>query len=1768
LGRSRRRKRRWFAIIGLAVLLLLAGAYSYLRVEWEGADLGDNLASILNKRMRGRISIGSIEWPVSALKKAVTGGWAPIIVRNVRVWDDCALSSDLSDVDERRLGDPSEDCTPDDRPDPDPNSKRKARKLLLDAPLITAEIDVHAAMFGNHDLVFRHAVVHGGELLLEQTEEPYPLHAYDRTNVSFLTAFQSRMKAGFRAGIYASEPPPKFDLYDAHVKDLNVTIQFAPYNADGGKVGYGLAARIEGVEIDAGSIDQPLSKTDGPELVVKTPTTYLHMNAEDPLVPKFYVRLALAGKHTRMRILDEGKREAFVIPGAQQLGGEWAKGRSARYEFELSQIDINRIAQLPDQWGRKDYVANNLELDISAHTIPCKTAGVAGNPADGADVRIRGELRNWWDRPYDGEWNLDLDIKNAGPTVRTCVKDNIGGDDLHGQIRLRGPFIASPRIELDLHNLDFDVPLSKKEEPIRLTLKEVDGYIDMVNEQGSINRTTALIRGGKEPGEVQLSARFGLKPLLAVADLDIVKPIDIGRFLPPRAVSSVGKFLAGKLTVGGDVDEGFELKNFDLSLGRTQNERDKSFHVFRGRIFAKNEFEWTSVENVQFEAGQSRASINGAIEYKDDEFAYRSMKIRGEFPDLSSWLVRFGIPPIVQSASSGEIMLDGPLTNPTITVRSKLKGIFALGSVTPTTTTTTTAPAPPTQTQATGTPASIPCLAEVDLENAVIKDKIVDARLSTASLGGNVRGTIRVDLSGTRPVIQKLDFAGSRVDLGKLCGIRGLVKGNLDSFRLVIDKPTVIDKNRAVVDWLGAMKVQLSAPKLNVLGETYSNVTLSLNQRLKDLPAWLSRRLDADDEKQCSEAQLRGGFCAVVEATRDLGGKLGAVVADVPSSKAGRVMINRRLGGTLAIDDIPLAVLDPIIGTGALGGLVSATLHFGGDANAPSVEIGSTINLTRAWFRDAYVGDAQLGIIPTTFGGGDAVRIYGNVMAGQIGIDAIVGTIAPFPVDLALSGRRVEVDHFIDLTKKLGFTEPLQAWASGTVTVRTELKPLSGKPSVPEAWVELTEVEAIVNQRSAEGRQQPLRFAMVPRAQGQFALSARVTRDTIDLACRNYAAQGGQTPCPAQLNTPAGVVTLAGGATATQMKLHAQGELDLSRLAPLLENQVEDIDGLLSLEGQVTGTFTQPRYEVALDVKNIVSLRLPGGEAVLQILGPRVVDGEQVPGAQIKIANGVVGLSSFVVNVRDERKDEQGELQVSGSLGLDDSFKPASWGVLVEGQVAGKMLSAIAPGAISQASGLARIDAALGGKGALPLVNATVTFDPIEGTRAQPLEIVPRGVRRALTFAGGSVEILTTKSLGDHRVYTLDFRDNPLAVTIDNEGKLNDIRGQIVLGDGKLDRAYVSLDADNVPYRVPGQFEVLMSARDLRLELPSANAVWAARGSIAIVSGTFKRNFVLTEAIRPAPDRVSPAKPLWDEYPSIGNADLDVAIEVRKFAVENNLGPPGAPAIELAGPRLLLTGSPREPRLAGTIRVLRGEFRIPATRARFTRTGGTIDFAENEKASNPALDIQSDADYFDLSGQAHTITMNITGTLEAPQWDLHTSTGYNKSQTLALLFLGRSPEQLSRTLGDQSLGANPTNVDPSTNPTTGFADQIVKDLAGDWVSGLIGSSLSRITGLDVLRFEIGFGTVGIHAEKKAIENIRLIGDAEQTTRGYTLNARAEVKTPPVAPYVLPMWLNPWRTFTRDRTTLQGAVLKKEFNDPAEIDITDFQAKAVYRLFIP
>lgn len=1700
----RRRRRRWLAAIGVAVLLLVSTAYAVLRVKFEGEDLGDNVASILNKRMRGRIAIGSIEWQPSALKKLVTGGWVEVTVRDVEVWDDCALSAQLGTdgAEELRAGDPNEDCTPDDRPDPDPTSKRKPRKRLLQTDKLTAELDIHALVFGNHDFVFRNVWIHGGEAVIEETREPYPLHAYDRVIVSIVTAFYPRMKAGFRAGIYADSAPPVFDLRDIHVKDLNLTVHMRPYSVPGqggdDRIGYGFTARLLGVNVDS---DVEHLRRD----------SYLYMDPTDPLVAKFYVRLAVTAREGKVRILDEGPRAAFRMPlaGIHPASQVYPpRGRKADYEIGLVDVKLNRLAQMPTEWARHDFVANTLELDLQARTLPCATpldgSSIEGAPAvdakDGAELRLTGELHNYWDRPYDGSWNLRLDVKNLGPTVRTCIKSTAGGDDLHGTITLTGPFVASPRVGLDLKNLDVDVPLRETEEPLRLTLAEVHGGIDLVNEQGFIDKTKALIRGGKEPGEVELSATFGLKPLNANAQIEITKPIDVGRFLPTKVARSVGKFLKGRLRARGDAEIGFALEDFDLSLGAT--ETSTALRVHKGRLFTGDDWNSIHIEKVHVNAGQSRAMFDGTVDVLHEDL---DLRIEGHFPDLDVWLKRFDLPVFVKSAGGGSvIVIKGKFSNPRVNVTTELAGI--------------------------------PCIDTMRLDAHVADGVVEIRRMSSKGLGGELTGTGRVRIGGATPYIEKLAVTGRKIEASKLCGLKTVAKGTLDVVEAELAKVSVAP-NRAPLDWLDHASIYAKAPRLAVLGDRYSDVAVCVNRSDDSRCRPRTMYVTADDLGECATAKRTGGSCIVAAARRDGGGVVDATIAKVPG-KAGP-----RLGGAVSVD-LPLALLEQFLGTKAVGGDSRITLHLAGTPTAPQAQ--GHITLLRTWVADKFIGDSQLRVEPVVLASGrPGVSIEGRALADRLTISGTLGTTAPYPVELAITGHRVELDTAVDLTRMLGLPEPLQAWVSGTVTVKTELAPK--QPVEPEAWVELSELVAIVNHRGADGRLTPLRLSVIDQQRGhRAAVSLRVTPRSVELACKDLTAPAGRVPCPTYIATPAGVIQLRGHAAPSSVAIEALGTLDLSLLAPLLDDRFDDVSGQVKLAASVSGTFAQPSYQASLDLDpdgawrkdprtaNPVRVRPVGGDTVLE-----------APSGLIKLANGSLGFTDVLLQVRDQHLDEKGELFVKGNIDLE-GLSPANWSVLISGKLAGKMLLVAVPGLVSQAGGLATIDGdlILSGKGKLPLISGSLSFDPPAGaTRTRPFSLIPRGVRREVAFTGGSLDIETEES-GTHRSYTLAIND--VTSSIDGEGSISNIYGQLVLRDGTLTSLRASLDADNIPFRVPGTLDLTVSARDVAIEKPSESANLEVRGNVSIIDGAYQRNFELTDQLRSIGAAGAPGKPLWEEYPAIGNADLELALDVRRFSVRNNLA-----TIDLVGPLIEITNTPRDPRLSGSIRVQRGEFRIPGTRARFIRTAGSIDFAENQKAGDPQLNVTSEADYRDLSGQEHQITLSITGSLSNPAWDLKTSTGYNKSQTLSLLVLGRNQESLRRSLGDQQLGNDPTGGDITTNPSQGFADQIVRDLAGDWVSGLLGDSLSKLTGIDVLRFEIGFGSIGFRLEQKLRKNLRLIVDAEQTIRGQTINPRGELQTP-------------------YRISLQGGWLIKNFFDPAEQDIGDVSLKAVYRyrLFVP
>jgi hypothetical protein len=1683
--------------VALALLVILGTAFAVLRLRFEGAPLGDNIASILNKRMRGRISIGSVEWPTSAIKNVVTGGWVPVTIHDVRVWDDCAPSTQITGTDAQadvRFGDPNVDCTPDDQPDPDPASHKKPRTLLLRTDLITAELDLHAVMFGNHDLVFRHVTVHGGSVLLEQTREPYPLHAYDRTIVSLVSAFYPRKKPSFGAGIQASQPPPIFDLRDIHLEDIDLSINWQPYALKNDRQGYAFTARVEHVS----------SQGDD---------TYLYMDARDPLVGKFYVHLAVTSPHATVRVLDEGPRSSFRLPGEVYP----PKDRKAEYQVALSDVKLDRLAQLPTEWPRHDFIANTLELDLSAKTVPCSPGGDQ-DLAAGAQIHLAGELFNYWDRPYDGAWNLKLDGKNLGPTIRTCIKSTVGGDHTDGTLALTGPFIASPKLAFDVNGVDFDLPLSKGEDPLRLTLAEVHGAIDLVNEQGYIEKTKALVRNGAEPGEVEVSATFGLKPYYGNAQVEIVKAIDVGRFLPANVARSVGRFLQGRLRAVGDVDEGFELSDFDLALGR--DAREKAFRVHKGRLFTSDAFDTIRIDKVAVDAGRSHAVFDGVVDVKHDDM---HVSVDGDFPDLDVWLKRFDLPALFKSAGGGTIVITGPITKPRVRVNTTLSGV--------------------------------PCLDKLQLTDLLIEgDEVTATKLSSPGLGGELTGSARLRVGGAYPIVERLALHGAKLDASRLCKLGGRVVGTIDALDAEVKSPIVVTPDKTPMDWLALAQVAAHAEKLSIAGQKVSHVGACVNVAPTDEKLLASCKprptLFAASEQDCAAGMRdadKGGFCALATASRDDGGRLDIMAVKLPGARSGKAYLPARLAGTISLEDLPLAIIDelrdvPLGKQQDVGGLANLTLHLTGTPAAPQAT--GALQLLRAWFGGAFLGDAQIALEPGASGKVPGLAFHGQALAGRLSIEGTIGTQAPYPVEIAITGHRIELDPFVDLSAKLGFGDAVQAWASGTLTMKTELMP--EKPIEPEAFVELTELEAIVNHRAADGRIVPIAVRAKDQAPGvRAAVSLRLTPSSIELACRDPKAKTGRAECSTVVETPAGDITLDGHATPGNVAITATGNLELAKLRPLLDTQFDYLGGSVRLVATISGTLgpgSHPNIVAAIDLD-------PDGTYAAHPDDPKAMAGHVVmrpigsdtlltaPRGLIKLANGALGFTDVLVQIQDERHTvDTGSLHVGGTIALD-GLTPTSWAILLSGALPAKMLQVVAPTFVSQANGLVSIDGDLviSGKGARPRVSGGLVFDA-----THPFAVIPRGARRELAFKTGTIDI-TTKDAGEHPLYSFDIAD--VAGTLD-DGRLSGIAGDIQVQNGEVTHARVRLDADNLPFRIPGTLALALTARDVSVELPAEHSQWKVRGSVAVVDGKYSQNFELTDRITALATPSAPTKPFWEEYPALGSADLDVNLEVRRFQVKNNVA-----TIEFVGPLVEITGTPRDPRLAGSIRVVRGDFRIPGTRASFTRTTGSVDFAENQKAGNPRLEVTSDADYRDLSGQQHIITLTITGSLAEPTWDLKTSTGYNKSQTLTLLFLGQNQEQLRRSLGDQSLGADPTRIDPTTNPSQGFADQIVKDLAGDWVSGLLGSSLTKLTGLDVLRFEIGFGSIGLHLEAKILENARLIGDGEQTIRGSTVNGRVELKT-------------------STRFSFRLGYLYKNFYDPAEQDVDDKNATVVYRLLIP
>ncbi|MCE9573260.1 MAG: translocation/assembly module TamB [Deltaproteobacteria bacterium] len=1616
---------RWLAVIGL-VLALIAGTAVFLaRHFFEGEGFGTWVADSLNAKIRGRIAIGSIEWPASEIPTLATGGWVPVTMRGVDIWD----------------------------------SKAPDARHLLHANVITGEIDAHALFFRS-TFAFRHVVVNGGELLLQQVDEPYPLHAYDKSVVSLLAAFYPIRKPAFGNGITVSESSI-FDIRDFEIRDVDVTMLMGNYPAPTPR------------DVDHDGKPDPYAYTFRADLQRVTARGFLYMDASDSLVPKFYFALSdpLATPWARLRAkAPGGKPRPGLIASSATLrifDGDY----DPSYIIPLDRFQLDRLAQLPRKWPR-DSLANSLEIAATAHT------------PEGADISLRGDIQDYWDRPFDGTWALAADAKNLGRTLHNDFSLVFREDaaDVTGHFELRGPYLALPKISFALKNLKVDLPIGVK--PLPLAIDSIEGVMDNVNEQMTIEKTVARGAGG----EVEMAGTMQLSPLQLQGSMVVTKPLDLGPYLPDTVRQTIGDRLSGRVYVTGDIAEVLQFKDLQLALGRAR--------FTRGAITAEHYFDKINFAGVRVDADATTATVDGLVNTsKEIDGTALDLRVTADSPDLAHWLTRLGVPAVARSGGGS------------ITIKSDGKAPVVAGRV-----------------HARG----VPVIDDLAADLALTGDAIAIASMSSHTLGA-LQGSGKVLLDGT-PRLDGFRLSGAHLDAARL-GTGGLVSGSINAIELRASGPLEASRIR--------LTGSIDADGLSIAGEPWGHVAMCINDDQRthrdvcrraqpsappaDDPYGAQRREVA---QACAATQSRGGLCVTGHADRAAGGAI-----DLTTVIGG----GDALRGAIDVTDLPFAAF--LRDRSQAGGQATSHLFLGGTTRLPTVE--GAVHLARTWVLSAFLGDADITAVPA---GPGEVAFSGSVLQGRVNLRATVGTAPPYPATFTIDLRRVDLDPFVDIAKLAGLAQPVRAWASGQITVTTQLGPTSGPPPL-DAVVALSELAITLEGTDPDGRPSPLTVTATS------PVRLRYHDGGVELACVDSqpGAAAHVTPCAATLATPAGAITVTGSASPDRLAFRAKGTLDMSLLRPLLSAYVEESGGTADLDVTIGGTPRKPIVDATLAL-NDVWFRPPRQDTIVRM-----------PGGKIGLkANNDLGFTGTTLQVTDTYSGEVSTLELRGTIKLAD-FKPVTWGLQLDGELPAKLLVALAPESFSQASGVATIGLALRGAGSSPPIDGSLTFDD-----HRPFTLVPRGVHRELIFNTGSVNLVDhldgdisgdpcdppagdeSTQVGSRRRYRVDLCD--VGGSIDDEGRLRGIRGTLEIADGALTGGDVTLRAEALPFRIPHVLDLVVNAdspdQPLHLASDELTGTWTLTGAVEVVSGSYTQGLDLGElVIRPTQAKSAPSKPFWEEYPAIGATALDLSLDVRRFAVDNNLA-----TVDMAG-QLTISGTPRDPRLEGVIQVGRGNFRLPGSRAQFTDTTGSVAFSKQSPASVPSLAITSEARYRDPSGQDHLITLTIEGPLSQLNWNLSTSSGLNKGQTITLIFSGRTPEQFRRQLGNDTVAGDPSHIDPTTNPNDSYADQIIKDVAADFISLLVEDSLKDVSKLDVARLEIGTGSIGFHAEKKLLDNLTLFGDIEQTIRGRTIYVRGEYKTPV-------------------KLILQGGWLNKSFDDAAEEDISDPEVKLVYRLFIP
>jgi autotransporter translocation and assembly factor TamB len=718
----------------------------------------------------------------------------------------------------------------------------------------------------------------------------------------------------------------------------------------------------------------------------------------------------------------------------------------------------------------------------------------------------------------------------------------------------------------------------------------------------------------------------------------------------------------------------------------------------------------------------------------------------------------------------------------------------------------------------------------------------------------------------------------------------------------------------------------------------------------------------------------------------------------------------------VALNHLPLQTLPGVADAGVdVKGFVSARLHVGGRPERP--ELAGTLDLADVVVRGTALGPAHLTLAPARVGptGAPGTTVEGELF-GRFRLRAEAALTPKGPTAHGqLEFQRVALEPLLPELVAFGDGHGV---ATGQITIDLQPgRPLSVDALLTELWLSVARATVAAGGENVVQR---------VRVEAASPLHVTVDGDHIVLDKVRFTTDGGD-------------LTAAGRLDGDAIQGAVSGHLDLELLQPFLRGALQTLSGDLKVEVKAGGTLSKPDLRGQVVVVNAVKLR------------PK-----DFP-TDVTIGSGTFALDAGAVSVQDLAVTVEGAtLRLSGGASLGPGFMPQDIQADVAGDVSARLLGFVAPDAISDARGTARIRGQLRGSVAKPVIRGRLDLGAIDFRL--------RDLGTNVQVKSGIVE-LSNDGLVLHNV----------KVVLDDQGMLvigaSGVRAGRVqftsLVPFQLGRVDVPLHGERLNYRNPGTFEVDDLGFDLDLK-GSLDDGFAVGGEVRLVSGRYLQDFKVQSLVISPRTNESSVRPFYEGKPLLEDLELDLNVRTvgEGLVVQNNI----APEIHV-DVYLHVGGTLSEPALAGDVRPTDGRFNLPGMRGDFDLVANAnhITFVETKSIADgetPELDIQAQATVTDANGSDHTARMRIHGPLREAQIDLSTDDGLDRTQTTLLLLTGRTSTESQR-VGTQ----NPT-VGANINTGADVAGQLTRDTLANLMEPYIDDTFHRVTGFN-LRLTVG-----------------------------------------------------------------------------------------------